>query len=129
MRAQVPKMKLDDVIEEKDEVARAIQDELSNAMEEYGYNIIKALITDIDTDSDVKNAMNRINATERNTLAAEYEGEAETESKKLQDAGIANQRCEIAKGLEESVKLLGDAGVDTREASAMIIVTQHNATM
>lgn len=140
VRAEIPRMKLDDVFVKKDEVADAIRNELRDAMQEYGYNIVKALVTDIDPDSDVKEAMNRINAAERNKKAAEYEGEAEkimmvkkaeaeAESKKLQGEGIANQRREIAKGLEESVKLLGNAGVAANEASAMIIVTQHYDTM
>lgn len=140
VRAEVPKMCLDDVFVKKDDVANAIRNELQGAMKEYGYDIVKALVTDIDPDSDVKSAMNRINAAERNKKAAEYEGdaekivmvkkaEAEAESKKLQGEGIANQRRAIAKGLEESVKLLGDAGVAAKEASAMIIVTQHYDTL
>ena len=140
VRAEIPKMKLDDVFVKKDEVAIAIQKELHEAMQEYGFDIVKALVTDIDPDPDVKNAMNRINAAEREKLAAEYEGEAakikivksaeaEAESKKLQGQGIANQRREIAKGLEESVKLLGAAGVNASEASALIVVTQHYDTL
>lgn len=140
VRAEIPNLKLDEVFVKKDEVANAIGKELQDSMKAYGYNIVKALVTDIDPDSDVKEAMNRINAAERNKTAAEYEGEAEkilivkkaqaeAESKKLQGEGIANQRREIAKGLEESVKLLGGAGVAAKEASAMIIVTQHYDTL
>ena len=43
-------------------------------MVNYGYDIIKALVTDIDPDSQVKEAMNRINAAEREKVAAQYEG-------------------------------------------------------
>jgi len=46
-------------------------------MNNYGYGIVKALVTDIDPDIAVKNAMNRINAAEREKTAAEYDGEAE----------------------------------------------------
>lgn len=42
-------------------------------MNTYGYGIVKALVTDIDPDHAVKNAMNRINAAEREKIAAEYE--------------------------------------------------------
>jgi len=140
VRAEIPKMKLDDVFVKKDEVAIAIQKELHDAMKEYGFDIVKALVTDIDPDSDVKNAMNRINAAEREKIAAEYEGEAakikivksaeaEAESKKLQGMGIADQRREIARGLEESVKLLAGTGVSASEASALIVVTQHYDTL
>ncbi|MEM8585170.1 MAG: SPFH domain-containing protein, partial [Bacteroidota bacterium] len=140
IRAEVPKMKLDDVFERKDDVAIAVKAELQDAMESYGYGIVKALVTDIDPDSTVKVAMNRINAAEREKLAAEYEAEAdririvakakaEAESKRLQGQGIADQRREIAKGLEESVDILNSVGINSQEASALIVVTQHYDTL
>lgn len=140
VRAEVPKLKLDDVFVRKDDVAIAVKGELQEAMQSYGYDIIKALVTDIDPDEQVKHAMNRINAAEREKTAAEYESEAqkiriiavakaEAESKKLQGQGIADQRREIAKGLEESVKMLNDAGINAQEASALIVVTQHYDTL
>lgn len=140
VRAEVPKMKLDDVFVKKDDVANAIKRELGEAMEDYGYGIVKALVTDIDPDSAVKDAMNRINAAEREKIAAEYEGEserikivakarAEAESKRLQGQGIADQRREIAKGLEDSVEMLNKVGINSQEASALIVVTQHYDTL
>jgi len=140
VRAEVPKMKLDDVFERKDDIAIAIKRELQQAMEDYGFSIVKALVTDIDPDQEVKIAMNRINAAERQKLAAEYEGEAErilivakakaeAESKRLQGQGIADQRREIAKGLEDSVTVLNQAGINPQEASALIVITQHYDTL
>ena len=41
VRAEVPKMKLDDVFERKDDVAIAVKQELNEAMTNYGYDIIK----------------------------------------------------------------------------------------
>ena len=76
IRAEVPKMKLDDVFEKKNDIAIAVKSELNDAMVEYGYDIIKTLVTDIDPDAQVKNAMNRINAAEREKVAAQYEGDA-----------------------------------------------------
>ena len=76
VRAEVPKMKLDDVFEKKDDIANAVKRELNDAMINYGYDIIKALVTDIDPDQQVKEAMNRINAAEREKVAAQYEGDA-----------------------------------------------------
>ncbi|PIE50232.1 MAG: SPFH domain-containing protein [Flavobacteriales bacterium] len=140
VRAEVPKMKLDDVFVRKDDIAVAIKRELQESMQSYGYDIIKALVTDIDPDEQVKHAMNRINAAEREKKAAEYESEAqririvavakaEAESKKLQGQGIADQRREIARGLEESVRMLNDVNIDPKEASALIVVTQHYDTL
>ena len=140
VRAEVPKMKLDDVFERKDDVAIAVKSELNEAMSDYGYDIIKTLVTDIDPDVQVKAAMNRINASEREKVAAEYEAEAErikivakaraeAESKRLQGQGIADQRREIARGLEESVDVLNNVGINSQEASALIVVTQHYDTL
>jgi regulator of protease activity HflC (stomatin/prohibitin superfamily) len=140
VRAEVPKMKLDDVFERKDDIAIAVKAELNEAMSDYGYDIIKTLVTDIDPDVQVKAAMNRINAAEREKVAAEYEAEAErikivakaraeAESKRLQGQGIADQRREIARGLEESVDVLNNVGINSQEASALIVVTQHYDTL
>ncbi|WP_299115643.1 SPFH domain-containing protein [uncultured Winogradskyella sp.] len=140
VRAEVPKMKLDDVFVRKDDIAIAVKSELNDAMIEYGYDIIKTLVTDIDPDAQVKEAMNRINASEREKIAAQFEGDAarilivekakaEAESKRLQGQGIADQRREIARGLEESVEVLNKVGINSQEASALIVVTQHYDTL
>lgn len=140
VRAEVPKMKLDDVFVKKDYIAIAVKSELNDAMMEYGYDIIKTLVTDIDPDAQVKAAMNRINAADREKTAAQYEGDAqriliverakaEAESKRLQGQGIADQRREIARGLEESVEVLNRVGINSQEASALIVVTQHYDTL
>lgn len=140
VRAEVPKMKLDDVFVKKDDIAIAVKSELQDAMLDYGYDIIKTLVTDIDPDAQVKAAMNRINASEREKIAAQFEGDAarilivekakaEAESKRLQGQGIADQRREIARGLEESVEVLNKVGINSQEASALIVVTQHYDTL
>jgi regulator of protease activity HflC (stomatin/prohibitin superfamily) len=140
VRAEVPKMKLDNVFERKHDIANAVKAELNDAMIDYGYDIIRTLVTDIDPDLQVKEAMNRINASERKKTAAEYEAEAdrikivakaraEAESKRLQGQGIADQRREIARGLEESVDVLNNVGINSQEASALIVVTQHYDTL
>jgi len=140
VRAEVPKMKLDDVFVKKDDIAIAVKREVQESMETYGYDIIKTLVTDIDPDAQVKAAMNRINAAEREKVAAQYEGDAqrilivekakaEAESKRLQGQGIADQRREIARGLVESVDVLNQVGISSQEASALIVVTQHYDTL
>ena len=140
VRAEVPKMKLDDVFVKKDDIAIAVKREVQESMETYGYDIIKTLVTDIDPDAQVKAAMNRINAAEREKVAAQYEGDAqrivivekaqaEAESTRLQGQGIADQRREIARGLVESVDVLQKVGVSSQEASALIVITQHYDTL
>ena len=140
VRAEVPKLILDDVFLRKDDIAVAVKRELNEAMTTYGYDIINTLVTDIDPDIQVKNAMNRINAAEREKTAAMFESDAqririvakakaEAESKKLQGQGIADQRREIAKGLVESVAVLNEVGINSQEASALIVITQHYDTL
>lgn len=140
VRAEVPKLILDDVFIRKDDIAIAVKRELNEAMTTYGYDIINTLVTDIDPDIQVKNAMNRINAAEREKTAAMFESDAqririvakakaEAESKKLQGQGIADQRREIAKGLVESVDVLNKVGINSQEASALIVITQHYDTL
>lgn len=140
VRAEVPKLILDDVFERKDDIAIAVKRELNEAMTTYGYTIINTLVTDIDPDIQVKNAMNRINAADREKTVAEFEAEAsririvakakaEAESKRLQGQGIADQRREIARGLLESVDVLNKVGINSQEASALIVVTQHYDTL
>ena len=140
VRAEVPKLILDDVFLKKDDIAIAVKSELQEAMTEYGFQIIKTLVTDIDPDAQVKESMNRINASEREKVAAQFEGgaqkilivekaKAEAESKRLQGQGIADQRREIARGLEDSVKVLNGVDINSQEASALIVVTQHYDTL
>ena len=140
VRAEVPKMILDDVFEKKDDIAIGVKGELNEAMKNYGFDIIKTLVTDIDPDAQVKESMNRINASEREKVAAQFEGDAqriliverakaEAESKRLQGQGIADQRREIARGLEDSVKVLNNVDINSQEASALIVVTQHYDTL
>ncbi len=143
IRSEVPKLDLDDVFSEKDKIAIAVKKELSETISDFGYEIVKALITDIDPDSKVKDSMNEINAAKRLKEAArEYAeaekikvvaaAEAEAESKKLQGEGIANQRIAIANGLKlsvEEVKGAMDEGVTGHQVMNMLFMTQHYDTI
>src|SRR5690606_5361659 len=136
----VPKMKLGDVLVRKADVSLAVKAELNEAMSDHGYDTIKTLVTHSDPDAQVEQALNGINAAVREETAAQYEGDAqrilidekakaEAESKRLQGQGIADQRREIARGLEESVEVLNKVGINSQEASALIVVTQHYDTL
>lgn len=138
VRARVPKLRLDDVFENKDDIADAVKAELTETMDDFGYGITKALVTDIDPDQKVKDSMNEINAAERLRVAAQEKGEAEkilkvkaaeaeAESKKLQGEGIANQRKAIADGLRESIEAVksGVPDVDAEEVLKILLVTQY----
>jgi len=143
IRSEVPKLILDDVFAEKDKIAVAVKVELHETIKDFGFNILKTLITDIDPDAKVKESMNEINAAKRMKEAAkEYaeaekikvvaSAEAEAESKKLQGEGIADQRIAIANGLKQSVEEVKGAmeeGVTGRDVMNMLFMTQHYDTI
>ncbi len=142
VRARVPKMELDDVFDRKDEIAVAVKEELMAEMDTFGYIIVQALVTDIDPDKKVKEAMNEINAAKRLRQAAQERGEAdkilkvkaaeaEAESKALQGKGIAEQRRAIIDGLRESVDQFSQSISGTTPESIMqlVLMTQHYDTV
>ena len=143
IRSEVPLMELDDVFAQKEKIAIAIKNELSETMKRFGFDFIKALVTDIDPDSKVKHSMNEINAAKRMKEAAKEEAagakirvvaaaEADAESKRLSGEGIAMQRIAIANGLKESVqevKQAMESDVTSKEVMNMLFLTQHYETI
>jgi regulator of protease activity HflC (stomatin/prohibitin superfamily) len=137
VRAKVPTMSLDSVFENKDEIAKEIEDSLGVRLSEYGYKLVRALVNDIQPDKGVADAMNEINRQQRLRVAAEYEGEAkkiivikeaeaDARSKELSGEGIAKQRIAIVAGLRESVKDASDAlGVDPQSVMTLVLMTQY----
>jgi regulator of protease activity HflC (stomatin/prohibitin superfamily) len=138
VRAQVPKIKLDDVFEKKDDIANIVKSELAQVMEGFGYGILKALVTDIDPDTKVKVSMNEINAAQRMRVAATERGEAdrilrvkaaegEAQSKALQGRGIADQRQAIVAGLRDSVDEFQKSvpGTTAKDVMNLILMTQY----
>ncbi|MDC6470796.1 SPFH domain-containing protein [Flavobacteriales bacterium] len=142
VRAEVPKLGLDDVFAKKDNIALAVRDNITTQMDKYGYKIVKTLITDINPDELVKASMNKINAATRDKEAAfqEAEGEkirivkraeAEADSKRLSGEGIAQQRLEIVRGFKESVEDFQKAlqEVDPQEIMQFVLMTQYFDTL
>lgn len=138
VRARVPKIKLDDLFEKKDEIADSVKSELAQVMDGFGYGILKALVTDIDPDPKVKESMNEINAAQRMRLAATEKGEADrilkvkaaegdAQSKALQGRGISDQRKAIVAGLRESVDEFQKSvpGTTARDVMNLVLMTQY----
>lgn len=139
VRGEVPKKTLDEVFETKDELAQTIQNDLSGSMDDFGYSIVKSLITDIDPAFNVKEAMNQINATARLVVAAQNEAEADkirqvksaeadAEAKKLQGEGIAQQRAAIIEGFKSSIgdlKEVTGSDVETQDVMNMVMMVQY----
>lgn len=142
VRARVPSIELDKLFETKDTIATAVKTELDQVMDDFGYGIMKALVTDIDPDAKVKESMNEINAAQRLRVAAVEQAEAdkirvvkaaegEAESKALQGQGIANQRKAIIEGLQESVENFSNAVNDAKASDVMnlVMMTQYFDTI
>ncbi len=138
----VPKMKLDDTFLNQADIATDLRANLDNSMREYGYTIVKVLISDIVPDQKVKNAMNDINAAQRereatvsraetNKLLLVKQAEAEAESKRLQGEGIANQRKAIIAGLKDSVEDFARAvaGATPHDVMQLVLITQYFDTL
>jgi regulator of protease activity HflC (stomatin/prohibitin superfamily) len=137
VRAKVPGMILDSVFENKEEIAKEIEESLSARLSEYGYKLVRALVNDIQPDKGVADAMNEINRQQRLRVAAEHEGEAkkiivikeaeaDARSKELSGEGIAKQRIAIVAGLRESVKDASDAlGVNAEGVMTLVLMTQY----
>lgn len=142
VRAKVPQIKLDHLFEKKDEIALAVKNELNETMKAFGFEILNALVTDIEPDHKVKEAMNEINAAQRMRVAATEKGEAErilkvkaaeadAQSKALQGKGIADQRKAIIDGLKESVEHFKDgvSGATTQDVMSLVLLTQYFDTL
>lgn len=142
VRARVPSIILDDVFQKKDDIAIAVKNELDIVMDDFGYNIIKTLVTDIDPDAKVKSSMNEINAAQRMREAAIQQAEAEkirvvkaaeaeAESKALQGKGIADQRKAIIDGLKVSVENFSSSvdGTKAQDVMNLVLMTQYFDTL
>jgi regulator of protease activity HflC (stomatin/prohibitin superfamily) len=138
----VPTLTLDEAFEQQQQISAAVKKDLDDVMDTFGYNILRALVTDIVPDAKVKAAMNDINAAQREQIAAQARGEAdkilkvkqaeaEAESKALQGDGVARQRQAIIKGLQASVEQFKSAveGSTAQDVMAMVLMTQYFDTL
>ncbi|CAL0299932.1 unnamed protein product [Lupinus luteus] len=141
-RALVPRMNLDELFEQKSDVAKAVLEELEKVMGAYGYNIEHILMVDIIPDPSVRKAMNEINAAQRMQLASVYKGEsekvlhvkkaeAEAEGKYLGGVGVARQRQAITDGLRENILDFSQKveGTSAKEVMDLIMITQYFDTI
>ncbi|XAR71793.1 hypothetical protein NMG60_11018210 [Bertholletia excelsa] len=142
VRALVPRMTLDELFEQKGDVAQAVLEELEKVMGVYGYSIEHILMIDIIPDASVRKAMNEINAAQRLQLASVYKGEsekillvkkaeAEAEAKYLGGVGVARQRQAITDGLRENILNFSHKveGTSAKEVMDLIMITQYFDTI
>lgn len=140
LRSALPKLSLDDAFARKDDIAQDVQATIQKEMEAFGYSVQKTLVTAIDPSDEIKKSMDAINAAQRKKAAAKEnaeaaritvvtQAEADAEKNRQQGKGQADYRREIANGLVDQIKSLGDAGMDAREINNVVMFNQYLDTV
>ena len=107
-------------------------------MNDYGYQILESLVTDLAPDVRVKQSMNEINASKRLKMASMHKAEAdkikqvkaaeaEAESRYLSGVGVARQRKAIVDGLQHSINdFKSDVkGTTPKDVMDLLLLTQY----
>eukprot|EP00927_Polykrikos_kofoidii_P069662 TRINITY_DN65222_c0_g1_i1.p1 TRINITY_DN65222_c0_g1~~TRINITY_DN65222_c0_g1_i1.p1 ORF type:complete len:347 (-),score=64.17 TRINITY_DN65222_c0_g1_i1:54-1007(-) len=140
VRSHVPNMSLDEAFEMKDSIGGAVMRALSEQMEEFGFEIRSALVTEVKPDQVVMGAMNEINKQKRlrdaSIMRAEGEkilvvkaAEALRDAGRLQGEGIALQRTAIVDGLRESIQDGSDEDLSSDRISELLLIVQYFETL
>lgn len=140
LRSALPKLSLDDAFARKDDIAQDVQATIQKEMDAFGYSVQKTLVTAIDPSDEIKKSMDAINAAQRKKAAAKEnaeaaritvvtQAEADAEKNRQQGKGQADYRREIANGLVDQIKSLGDAGMDAREINNVVMFNQYLDTV
>jgi regulator of protease activity HflC (stomatin/prohibitin superfamily) len=136
IRSSLPKYTLDESFEREGDIARDVHKQLSEEMAKFGYVIIRTLITSIEPAAEVKEAMNAINAAQRQKMAAQElanadkirvvtAAEAEADRNRLHGEGIANQRKAIIDGLNSSFGELKSTGLSEKDVMSILLTEQY----
>jgi len=140
VRSSVPHMPLDEAFEKKDDISNAVQQKLMVEMAAYGFQIHKALVTELLPNQEVVQSMNEINKQKRlrdaAIMAAEAEkvkvvkaAEASADASQLQGEGIARQRRAIIDGLRDSITHGTQENLSTEKISELLLITQYFETL
>ena len=136
IRSSLPKYTLDESYEKEDDIAKDVFESVSREMASYGYTIIRTLITSIEPAPEVREAMNAINAAQRQKHAAQElanadkirivtAAEAEAERNRLHGEGIAHQRKAIIDGLNSSFGELRSTGLSEMDVMSILLTEQY----
>lgn len=142
VRSTVPRMELDEAFASKKEIADATSQQLKAVMQDYGYEILNSLVTDLSPDARVKASMNEINASKRLKEAASHKAEADkvqqvkaaeadAEARYLSGLGVARQRKAIVAGLQASISEFSETvdGVSSKDVMDILVLTQYFDTL
>lgn len=140
LRSSIPGYTLDEVFAKKDDIAKDVNETVSEQMSAYGFTLVSTLITKIALPREVEDSMNQINAAQRTKAAAQdlaeadrirrvTEASAEAEAMEKAGEGIANQRKAIAMGIKDSLETIQETGVGNDEANQLFMFTQWTEMM
>ncbi|MFM2339671.1 MAG: hypothetical protein RLZZ360_307 [Candidatus Parcubacteria bacterium] len=133
-------MEMTDLYANRDAVEQEVQSALSAQFARFGYIIENVLVDEPQPSAEVRDAFNQVIASKRLMEAARNEAEAqriklvgaaqaEAESKKLQGEGMAEMREAIARGLEEAMRTMQNAGLSTEQSIQLLSDTNRLDTI
>jgi regulator of protease activity HflC (stomatin/prohibitin superfamily) len=133
-------MEMTDLYANRDNVEQQVQEALSEQFARFGYIIENVLVDEPQPSPEVRDAFNQVIASKRLMEAARNEAEAqriklvgaaqaEAESKKLQGEGMAQMREAIARGLEEAMRTMQNAGLTTDQSIQLLSDTNRLDTI
>ncbi|GBG78722.1 hypothetical protein CBR_g27947 [Chara braunii] len=133
VRASVPRLNIDSVFEQKDEIARSVKMELDKEEEEEKVKAEERR-RKLKKEEERTAARLRVAATDKaeaEKIAQVKRAEAEAEAKYLSGLGIARQRQAIVDGLRESVLTFSSKveGTTAKDVLDLVLVTQYFDTM
>jgi len=140
VRSCVPHLALDESFEKKDDISNSVQQRLTVEMGHYGFQIHRALVTELVPNAEVVQSMNEINKQKRlrdaAIMSAEGEkirvvkaAEAAADAAHLQGEGIARQRRAIIDGLRDSITHGTQEALSTEKISELLLITQYFETL
>ena len=129
----------EEVISGRDgELAKAIQDNIGNTLEQYGIKLLAVETKSLDLPDENKNAVYERMISERNNIAATYQAEGQEEAKEISNntnaeiivmQSEADARAEeiIAKGEAEYMRILSEAYNDPEKADFYLFLRSLDA--
>jgi regulator of protease activity HflC (stomatin/prohibitin superfamily) len=116
VRSRVPKLSLDQLFNSKDDIAVSVREDLKTDLIQFGYDINRVMITDVEPDAKVKEKMNEVNASlkEGEAMLARATNEQRVQVANAEGrlkAATLNRDAELidAEAVAKSVEIIGKA--------------------
>ncbi len=138
VRTTVPTMTLDEVFQSKSKIANQVSKHLRDLMEDYGYEILSTLVTDVRPVDSVRQAMNEINASKRLKTAMMYladaemikirkDAEAHAEELYLNGVGVSGMQKAVVNGMVKSMnEVENSSALNDMDVMNLLLLTQYN---